>query len=177
MKIYSRYDFPPKVKFHSSDVSRAMPSYYPQTTIKYLIDRFKRTGIFTDPDLVAKARYLDVSSVPSFGDAQTKLALAKGLFESLSDYDRSRYNSFSEWLDFLTDTANADDDLFKEAHSRMTGELFEHVSEAKEAEAKLAELRPDSAPVVDLGGVKSADSASVGGSVSDRGSAQSSSAV
>lgn len=154
MKIYSRFDLPPKVKFHSTDVSRTMPSYYPQTTIKYLIDRFKRTGIFTDPDLVAKARYLDVSSVPSFGDAQTKLALAKGLYESLSDYDRSRYNSFSEWLDFLTDTANASDDLFIEAHSRMTGELFEQVSEAKEAEAKLVELRPDSAPVTDRGSVQ-----------------------
>ncbi len=177
MKIYSRFDLPPKVKFHSSDVSRAMQSYYPQTTIKFLIDRFKRTGIFTDPDLVAKARYLDVSSVPSFGDAQTKLALAKGLYESLSDYDRSRYQSFSDWLDFLTDTANAEDDLFKEAHSRMTGEFFEQVSEAKEAEAKLAELRPDSAPVADSSSLKSADSASVSGSVSDRGSAQSSSAV
>lgn len=176
MKIYSRFDLPPKVTFKSNDVSRAMPSYYPQTTIKYLIDRFKRTGIFTDPDLVAKARYLDVTQVPSFGDAQTKLALAKGLFESLSEYDRSRYQSFSDWLDFLTDTANAEDDLFKEAHSRMTGELYEQVSEAKEAEAQLAKLRPDSAPV-DFGSAKSPDSASVDGSVSGRGSAQPSNAV
>lgn len=177
MKIYSRFDLPPKVKFKSTDVSRTMASLYPQTTIKYMIDRFKRTGIFTDPDLVAKARYLDVSSVPSFGDAQTKLALAKGLYESLSDYDRSRYQSFSDWLDFLTDPANAEDDLFKEAHSRMTGEPFEQVTEAKEAEANHEVIRPDSAPVVDLGGAKSADSASVGGSVSDRGSAQPSNAV
>lgn len=121
MEFYSRYNPPPQISVAQFGKSQTVASMAEQTTIKYQIDRFTKTGIWGDPVTSAKARFDDLTRYGSFADVQQKLAYCKTLFESLSPADKEEIGSVSEFIDYLTDGGNKDDELFQEAHALLGG--------------------------------------------------------
>ncbi len=119
MEFYSRYNPPPQVSVWKFGKSETVSSMAEQTTIKYQIDRFTKTGIWGDPISSAKARFDDLTRYGSFADVQQKYAYCKSLFESLSPADKEEIGSVSEFIDYLTDGGNKDDELFQEAHALL----------------------------------------------------------
>lgn len=119
MQFFSRYNPPPQVAVASFGKSKTVASMAEQTTIKYQIDRFTKTGIWGDPVTSAKARFEDLTRFGSFADVQQKLAYCKSLYESLSPADKEEMGSVSEFIDYLTDGGNKDDELFQEAHALL----------------------------------------------------------
>lgn len=119
MKFYSRYNPPPQVAVAQFGKSYTVTSLAEQTSVKYQIDRFTKTGIWGDPVTSAKARFEDLTRYGTFADVQDKLAYCKTLFESLSPADKEEIGSVADFIDYLTDGGNKDDSLFQEAHALL----------------------------------------------------------
>lgn len=141
--IYSRYNRPKQDGIVFDEASQTIQSVYSQTTIKYMIDRFKRTGILGDPLQTARARYLDTTKMPSFESLANKRALVISLFESLSPADRQKFSTVNDFVNYLTDNGNdAPNSLFRETHEILGADfsqILANEASAERSEAQAAE--------------------------------------
>lgn len=107
---FTRWRRGPKVVVDTrGDPVRTKQSFRTEADINWIVARYQRTGMLTDPGKVSRreAIFADFSEVGDFQDAQERIIKGREAFDSLSAEVRRRFdNEPGKLLDFMADEAN-----------------------------------------------------------------------
>lgn len=97
-----------KVVTYTGDDSKVVKSMQDETDIKYILEKFGRTGML--PIVKDEALYGDFSSVPDYQQAQNILIQAERQFSALSSDVRKKFdNDPAEFLRFCNNPENKEE--------------------------------------------------------------------
>lgn len=113
MRIYSRFDTPPKVKVDfSNDSGKTKQAFVDECDINNIMKKYDRVGGMVDPVQAARRQAIfgDFSGFGDFQDMHNKIIAAREAFGTLAASVRDRFqNDPAEVLRFLQDVNNREE--------------------------------------------------------------------
>lgn len=107
-KFLTQWDPAPRVQHENTEPSRTKQSFADEVNINNIVGKYKKTGLLTHLN-DAEAKYLDVTEVGDFQDAQNIMIKAQADFMALPASARKVFNhSTAEFLDAAHDPDKRD---------------------------------------------------------------------
>lgn len=99
----------PRTPFETTGPTRTKQAFKAECDVNTIMRRFQETGVMDHVNRYP-AGYGDLTNVPSFHEAQNKVARANEMFASIPAAIRKRFgNDPGAYLEFVTDPRNQDE--------------------------------------------------------------------